>query len=401
MTAFPQALANGIYRTAARATAKMLLRDEIVRGVYVHRSVAAGEVAFGRSDIDLMIILREPNLETGDAGELASLYSRVCRLRLLNPAAGHIRMYTAAEFEASMSNDSYRCSVTRRNSRLLAGKGAVIPELPLRREDAIRRFAYWPDNFLSSAIRERNARSLRKIAADMWCSYAVTQGRIQEPYITRREMEERSRDDADGAGLADVTRNPELASSYVLRLAKKLHDEFLPKLKPLTQTLVFERPVLPRSQHRVVVVVPDERSAIPAEAFQPQSFFASPELLHLFVHYVNPFFDWILPDELRQLGFVPPDQKSYLRACRFFGGAAATREPGFLHKGTWVPGAAAAMFGYAIEHLKNGATPPALPMGTLQALGEHVPAVSEYYANEFASIYRKAKERSRVLATLL
>jgi hypothetical protein len=121
----------------------------------------------------------------------------------------------------------------------------------------------------------------------------------------------------------------------------------------------------------------------------------------LYIHYVNPFFDWTLPDELRQLGFVAPNRKSYARACHFFGGGATTREPGFLYKSTWVPGAAAAMFGHAITHLKNGAIPPPLPMETLQALGVHEPTCLEYYRDEFAGNYRRAKERSVALATLL
>jgi hypothetical protein len=401
MKSFPQALANGVYRSAATVTGKALLRDEIVHGVYVHRSVAAGEVSFGRSDIDLMVILREPNSETGDAAELASLYRRVCWLRRFNPAAGHIRLYTPAEFEASMCSDTYRGSVTRRNSILLAGKAVAISHAPVRREDAIRRFAYWPDNFFSIAVRERNRRNLRKMATEMWCAYALAQGRITEPYVTRRETVERSIADGDGGRLVDVARHPEQAPEYVLGLAKNLHDELFPPLKPLREPLVFSRPILPRSRHRVVVIVPDGRSAIPAQAFQAHSFFATPELLHLFIHYVNPFFDWMLPDELRQLGFVPPNQRSYARACQFFGGGATTREPGFLHKGMWVPGAAAAMFGHAIEHLKKGAIPPPLPMETLQALGKHEPSCSEYYANEFAGNYRQAKERSRALAALL
>jgi hypothetical protein len=398
---FPQALANGIYMSAAKATARMLFRNEIVSGIYLLRSVAAGEVSFGRSDIDLTIIVREPDAETGDAAELASFYRRVRWLRRFNPAVGHIRLYDPGEFQAVMCADSYLGSVTRRNSRLLAGKPGVIPHVPVRREDAIRRFAGLIDNYFSSAVRKRNQRNLRKIAAETWCAYAVAQGSIPEPYVTRWETVERSVADGDGGRLLGVARNPEQTPEYVLGLAKSLHDELLPPLKALREPLVFRCPVPPRFPRRVVVVVPGERSPIPDEAFQPHSFFVTPEALHLYIHYVNPFFDWTVPDELRQLGFAAPNRRSYVRACQFFDGGASTREPGFLHPFAWPPGAAAVICGYTIDHLKNGAIPPPLPMDRLEALGKHAPSCSEYYAKEFVSNYHQAKERSRVLATLL
>jgi hypothetical protein len=63
--------------TAATAAAKVLFRHEIVNSVYVRGSVAAGEVSFGSSDIDLTIMVRESSAEIGDVSEPVSLYRTV------------------------------------------------------------------------------------------------------------------------------------------------------------------------------------------------------------------------------------------------------------------------------------------------------------------------------------
>ncbi|MGD0014332.1 MAG: hypothetical protein ABSD56_07915 [Bryobacteraceae bacterium] len=68
---------------------------------------------------------------------------------------------------ATMRTDTFRGSQERRSVILLAGKPAVMPSVPVRREDAVRWFAWWPAHFFSMAVRERNRRNLRKIAAEM------------------------------------------------------------------------------------------------------------------------------------------------------------------------------------------------------------------------------------------
>ena len=53
-------LATRVYLQAARAIAAVLARKKIVETIFVRRSVASGEVVFGRSDIDLSIVIRDP-----------------------------------------------------------------------------------------------------------------------------------------------------------------------------------------------------------------------------------------------------------------------------------------------------------------------------------------------------
>ena len=182
-------LVTRCYREAARRSAAMLQSSEIVRSVLLHRSVAAGEVAFPYSDIDLMVIVRRPHAESMDGPGLFDLYERVRLLRKMNPRLGQIEVHDPEGFQSWFHIDSFRGSKERRCATLLCGEPVSMPEVPVRREDALRRFALWPHYFLPQAIVQRDSRNLRKIALEMWSAYATLTGLVSEPFLTRRATE--------------------------------------------------------------------------------------------------------------------------------------------------------------------------------------------------------------------
>jgi len=51
-------LGNATYRAIAKSVASVLGTLDFVQCVFLRRSLAAGEISFGRSDIDLTIVLR-------------------------------------------------------------------------------------------------------------------------------------------------------------------------------------------------------------------------------------------------------------------------------------------------------------------------------------------------------
>jgi len=84
-------MTTAIYRPAAAFTARLLATSHAVESVLVHRSVATGEVSFGRSDIDLLLVIRPEAAYDGEM--LASLYHQVRQLQRVNPAMNHIDLY--------------------------------------------------------------------------------------------------------------------------------------------------------------------------------------------------------------------------------------------------------------------------------------------------------------------
>jgi len=122
MRAAPQALATAVYRLVASASARMLASSPMVESVLVRRSVATGEVSFGRSDIDLLMVTAQAVSEDGE--KLASLYEKVRRLRRFNPALNHIEPHDAPGFQSCAETDTYWGSILHQRLFLV---GAAAP----------------------------------------------------------------------------------------------------------------------------------------------------------------------------------------------------------------------------------------------------------------------------------
>jgi hypothetical protein len=161
--------------------------------------------------------------------------------------------------------------------------------------------------------------------------------------------------------------------------------------------LVFRAPLAPRMHPRVFAIPPGPGCPAPAAAYEADSFFATPELLHLYSHYVNPFVAWGLPPELSRLGFVRPSPQEYVRACLFYLQDNMLRNAGFTHRETWVAGATVAVVTHSIPYLRNGEIPPPMPARNMQALLEHRPSVADFYREEFGRIYSQSQEQLEVL----
>jgi hypothetical protein len=393
-------LGVSIYRLAAKIMGIALCRHEIVDSVYANRGVGRGEVAFGRSDIDLSMITRTPDPDSGDNLELYSLYRRVCALRRLNPALTHLMVYDRHGLDRWPRTDSYMGSQERRSMILLAGKPAPMPIIPVRREDAIRYVPFWSDRLFPMAIKQHNRRNLYKVTAEIWKAWAVAQNMVAEPYLTLREAEQKARSHPIGSALAEAAADPRRAFEFVMKLAGILHDELLPPLQKLREPIVIRMLFPPRSRSRILVILPHPETSLPAAAFEDQSYLATPEMLHLSLHYFNPFLDWILPPELKRLGFAAPRPIQFVRACLLFGQENTLRLPGFARSETWLPHTILAFNQHSIPYLRNGEVPPPMPQEAVRVVLEHNPTCSEYYLRDYAQLYRRSVEQLKALEQL-
>ena len=195
-------------------------------------------------------------------------------------------------------------------------------------------------------------------------------------------------------------QNDARAPDFVFGLAKRLHDALLPPLEPMRKPTVFRAPSLPRAPERHYVIVPATGFPAPAAASHPLSFFATPELLHLFVHYVFPFLSWYLPPEFRRLGFVEPTPREFARCCALFIQDGFLRHPGFAHLDTGVPRAMVALSRQCLPRLLNNEIPPPAGEEALRILREPRMRCERYYTHEFGRLYRQAREQWDVLEEL-
>ncbi|MBI5085648.1 MAG: hypothetical protein HZB13_13740 [Acidobacteria bacterium] len=392
---------NGIYRGAAGVSAMVLGSSEIVESVFVHRSVATGEIAFGRSDIDLVAVVRQPGNGGADGAGLLSLYKTVRQLRRVNPAVGHMAVQDPEGIRSEVEADTYLGSIDRRSALTLFGKNVDFPNLPVRPQDAVRRFAFWQDSYLATALRRGDRRNLRKIAADMWNAKAVATRMLPAPFVTRAEAERHwlASDEAATAGGLGV--RPEQCPGHCFRMARELHDQLLPPLRALAEPFQFRRKMAPRFRERAFLVMPGRNGGPAPGDLELASFLTTPELLHLYVHFVNPFMDWILPGELRALGFQRPSPDAFARACLFYGHTHTTRNPGFMHPHVAAPAMILALLEYTCRYLRNGETPPAPPPERVEAIGRRSVSLADYYLREFAPIYNRTAEAGAEFCDLL
>ena len=392
--------AHAVYRLAASLGARLLGLSPVVESVYVHRSVSTGEVSFGRSDIDLLVIVRTPRGESADGAELAALYRWLRLVRLGNPALNHIEIHDRIRMERWIRVDTYRGSQDRRSAIRLYGKPIEWKRMTVRPEDAVRRFSFWAERFFSTAVCERNRRNLRKITLEMWCASATAVGRIEEPCLTRPEMAARWAESDQAPLLASMTGDPFRAPSVVFRLARQLHDSLLPPLRALHEPLTIPLLVPPRYRRRTLVVLPDADSPLPREAFQPGSFLCTPEVFHLCLHYQNPFLSWVCPPQLRALGMRAPTRAEFVRAGLYFGLDGAVWNPGFQNPDTWTPAATIAVIRHALPCLEAGRVPPPLDDALAARLAADRPSVTEYYRRVFPHLYRESEEQWERLTRL-
>jgi hypothetical protein len=387
-----QGLANGIYRQTARATARILGTSEIVERIFVHRSVATGEVTFGRSDIDMAMVVRQPVSESCDAVELWSLYRKVRLLRLCNPALGHIEVHDPFGLQNWLRTDTYRGSMERRSALFVYGEPIEMPPLPVRTEDAVRRFALFPYYFLPAAIRQRNRRNLGKVALEMWNAYATAIGITSEPFLTRRETEAACRAREDAAAAVNLGQDPEQALGFAFRLAQRLHDRLLPPLEKISRPTVFSARLPPSFRERVFVVLTGPGSLLPDEVFRPYSLVLTPELLHLTVHYANAFLHWVVPPELTELGLLPPTVEEFVRTCQFFSNSHVLRNPGFVSNNTRVPVGAVSTVHHAIKYLERGQIPPPMNQEEVDRVLAVSASFADYYKCVFPRLYKEREE---------
>src|SRR5262249_41519484 len=88
-----------LYRFFAKIAAQQLGRLESVLGVYARRSVACGEVNFGKSDIDFYILIQPSADILTEARNLRDLARRFATLKKVIPCLGQGDVSTPTELQ--------------------------------------------------------------------------------------------------------------------------------------------------------------------------------------------------------------------------------------------------------------------------------------------------------------
>jgi hypothetical protein len=373
----PATLATRVYLQIAHATAAILGTHELVESVLLRRSVAAGEVSFGRSDIDLALVIGE---EAADSRALISLLRRFRALRTIFPRLGECQVYDHLDLRTWWWTDTYRGSIDRRAARLLRGRPLSVPAIPVQRTHAANRGAFWLDDYLPVAFHKRNLRNLRKFAVEIWNAYATAKGIIDEPLIRRSEAARLWREHSEGQATALMSDDPRRLLALSFEVLKQFHALLLPPCPPMREATVLRVRWPPAYHQRLVIIVPDHESELPAEATAAGALLFTPEALQMYLEFVNPFAQWEIPPETG-IGRVSPE--AWLRACRDQGASWRTRSPGFSGRHTAKTAGRIIVAREALKFLRDGQTPPAIGDEAIARILAAPQAVARYYREAY------------------
>ncbi len=374
------------YRAAARISAWLLGSTGHLQSVAAHRSVATGEVSFLSSDIDLLAVLR-PASQNGSS--LADLYRRLGQIRLVLPLLCHMEVYPPRGLHEFAHQDTIWAEMERRSSRLLYGTAPEIPQLPLRREHALRRFLLWWEILFCPSLQ--GGPQLRKACLECWNFYALAMGISPSPLLRRDAMQQQLNE----LGLAPPgsLANPSLAIPFFFGMVEHLHRAFRPPLARLSEPLQFDALTAPHGTRRRFLLVP-RAADVAAARLQPGQLLATPELFDLMVHHKNAFYDWIVPREIRQLGVEPAAISSFRRDARYLCASHFLLFPGFVEKRGLDPRIRLKLAGYVLQHSGSVQPPPALATDQLSAWVRPLPCPHRYYREA----YEEAEVERRKLA---
>jgi hypothetical protein len=398
MSALSQRIATTLYRQAARYSARMLSSSPMVKSVVLHRSVATGEVDFGRSDIDLLMIVDEEKAAEG--ANIAALYRAVKRARFFNPALTDIDVYEPGGIASHAQIDTLWASTERRTTMLLRGEPVQIPLVAVNPDHALSRFLLWVEWFFAISLQQRNSRNLWKISLECWNAYASAEGLIGEAYVLRSEMEAHASRIEENLTTKQLGE-PSYAARFVLELADRLHRSRLPALRKLDKPLIFEATMAPLCLRRLFVVVPRVDSPLPPQAFVNGAFIGTPELFDMFVHAKNAFLHWILPPELLVLGMQPPSVPEFLSSCRYYSHSRFLFHPGFANPNRQMQSARMALIEHAMDWASRCEPAPAISeMRIHEMMAAGAATIPEYYRTEYESLWRNSRRIEESLRKL-
>ena len=383
-----QGLSNATYRLIARAVAQAFGSFECVRTVFLRRSVAMGDVAFGRSDIDFTIVLEQPLASEADAETIVALNRGRRVLKGLVPIVGECEVGTADELLRSYRGDPYRASIERRTAITLYGERLEIPQLPVTTTDALPWLVFWFGHYMPVALRRGNHRNLRKFAIEMWNAAQTATGAIEEPYSSRAAALAAWRQ-ADGGSVVDnLGESVEETFLVCCRLVGSVYRSLPPERQTVNSSFSGRLKIPGR------LLIPESGPPPTREERLKGGFLGTPRILDLYVSHVDPNLYDELPVEVRNLGICRPGREEYLRFCRSRAcDPRLLRLPGFIadrESAAYSIGLIEA--GHEIARRLRAGEKVSKVSSRRNDLRKQPPSIQKYYRSHYPQLYTLAAE---------
>ncbi|MFC1979895.1 hypothetical protein ACFLVS_03415 [Chloroflexota bacterium] len=180
-------LGTKFYKIFAGWVAKEFAKVDHVRGVYIRRGLAKDDIVFGRSDIDLIILIDQfdnPSEESKLIYELSKVYRKFKRYF---PILGEVEVHN---FSDLMRQDSYRNYRYISDGRFIPLHGTEIslPEFKLEKEDILYEIPMFMFYFLPMAFRSNNIKSSINVLLEISMLYHYLSGEINQLNLRKSDI---------------------------------------------------------------------------------------------------------------------------------------------------------------------------------------------------------------------
>ena len=389
-----QALANEVYLLAARGVAQVLGRHPIVRSVYLRRGAAAGEVRFGRSDIDLTIILHDGCASSEGARQLYALNRAVRRLRTVFPWLGECEVYVADELAVWAEVESYRMTLEANTAVILSGDAVTYPQQPISRRQAAYRTVFWFEKYLPIALRAHHGANLTKFAIEAWMTASLAVGRADRVRLTRAETL--------AAWYADPVpwappgpHDPvDIFWRAMAAMTAEVHAALLSPVEQPKRLVVHPLVLPPSGLHKTLLVGTAEQLSAELGRMPVDAMVFTPEALALYLEFMNPALHAWLPASLLPAGIAAPSIEAWREALIRWSCPVLARNPGFGTRGI-SRGPSILRYADRASRTLEGRRPAKVELEDLAM--EPPPSLRTYFLRDYPGTYALAMATQRRL----
>jgi predicted nucleotidyltransferase len=181
----PYRTGTQIYLFFAKIIAQILSRFEPVTAVFGKRSLASGEIVFGKSDIDITILIKDFDSEKDEAYFLSKLYDIYLLTQKFFPILGECDIYNRFDIHTFYCLNTYNSVADRTWIKLY---GSEIDPFPseVRKEDIVFRFLWWFFSFLITCYRRNNFKGCFNVFTELVNCYCTYSGEFERPKLKRQ-----------------------------------------------------------------------------------------------------------------------------------------------------------------------------------------------------------------------
>lgn len=169
--------------------------------------------------------------------------------------------------------------------------------------------------------------------------------------------------------------------------AAALHDEMRPPLQKIQAPMQADVVLPPSLATRRIVLVPSNRPGACLSISHPSTVLFTPEALHLYIRFTNPFLFDLLPAHFIGLGFQRLPISSYEFAINRWRCGILARKPGFGQPGLGLGPQTIVYANHAAACLAESRDPLSITAQQLGPLAAGQHTVDDYFRNHYAEAY--------------